>query len=127
MRRILIRPKMFPRIRTLQPQLLTIIEPQPRNRNHNNAQERQQTRGPLIPKFRVHLIGEERETSSYEIADENDTGESRGRVGLIAVDDVVEDGEDDDVDAQTEESRGDDGNDPVDARERSPSEPVKSC
>jgi hypothetical protein len=43
---------------------------------------------------------------------------------LVAVDDIVEDGQDDDVDAQTEESGGDDGNDPVNTGEGSPSEPV---
>ena len=99
MRRILILRKMFPSIRTLQPQPLTIIKPQPRNRNHNNTQECQQTRRPLITQLRIHLVCKQRETSTDEIADEDYTGESRGRVGLVAVDDVVEDGEDDDVNA----------------------------
>lgn len=97
--RILITPKMFPSIRTLQPQLLTIIEPQPRNRYHNNTQKRQQTRRPLESQLVIHLICKQRETSSYEIANEDHTSECRGAVGLIAVDDVVENGEDDDVDA----------------------------
>jgi hypothetical protein len=117
MRRILITPEMFSSIWTLQPQFLAIIEPQPRNRYHNNTQKRQQTRSPFIPKLVVHLVCEQRETSAYEVADEDHTGECRGAVGLIAVNDVVEDGEDDDIDAQTEESRSDDGNDPVDRGE----------
>jgi hypothetical protein len=116
---------MLSRIRRLQPQLLTIVKPQPRDRNHNDTQKRQQTRCPLIPEFGIHLIREEREASSYEIADEDDACERRGRISLVAVDDVVEDGKDDDVDAQTEESGGDDGDDPVDAGEGSPSEPVR--
>lgn len=99
MRRILITPKMFPSIRTLQPQPLSIIKPQPRDRYHNNTQKRQQTRRPFEPKLVVHLICEKRESCAYEIANEDYTGECRSAVGLIAVDDVVEDGEDDNVDA----------------------------
>lgn len=124
MRRIFVRPKMLSRIRRLQPQFLTIVEPEPRDGNHNYAQECQQTRCPLIPELGIHLIREKREAGSYKIADEDDACERRGRVCLVAVDDVVEDGEDDDVDAQTEESRGDDRDDPVNAGEGSPSEPV---
>lgn len=99
MRRILILRKMLPSIRTLQPQLLAIIKPQPRNRYHNDTQKRQQTTRPLIPQLIIHLVGKQREASSYKIANENYTGECGCRVGLVGVDDVVEDAEDDDVDA----------------------------
>jgi hypothetical protein len=99
MRRILITPKVLSSIRTLQPQLLTMIEPQPRDRDHNNTQKRKQARCPLIAQFVVHLICKQRETSAYEITDEDYTGECRGAVGLIAVDDIVEDRENDDIDA----------------------------
>jgi len=126
MRRILILRKMLPSIRTLQPQLLAIIKPQPRNRYHNDTQKRQQTTRPLISQLIVHLVCKQRKASSYKIANEDYSGERRGRVGLVRVDDVVEDAEDDDVDAQAEETGGDDGDDPVDAGEGCPCEPVNS-
>lgn len=126
-RRILVLREMLSGIRTLQPQLLTIVEPQPRNRNHEDTQERKQTRSPLIAKFIVHLIGEEGKAGTHEIANEDHAGERGGGIGLVGVDDVVEDAEDDDVDAQAEEAGGNDGDDPVDAGEGCPCEPVRWC
>lgn len=64
MRRILILRKMLSSIRTLQPQLLAIIKPQPRNRYHDNTQKRKQARRPLISQLIVHLVCKQREASS---------------------------------------------------------------
>ena len=112
--------------RTLQSQLLAIIEPKPRNRNHENTQKSQQTASPFVSQPVVHLRCEKWEASSDEVANQNNAGKCRGTVSLVTVDDVVEDGEDDDVDAEAEEAGSDDGHDPVDGGEASPGKPLKS-
>lgn len=115
---------MLSRPRTLQAQSFTLVEPQPRNGNHDDTQERQQARRPLEAEPLVHLGGEERESGTDDVTYENDAGESGSGIGLVRVDDVVQNGEDDDVDAHAEETGGDDGDDPVYAWVRCPCEPA---
>lgn len=123
MRLILILRKMLPRPRTPLPDLLAPIKEHPRNRTHHDTQKRQQRTRPLQAQVLVHLFGEEREPCADEVAHEDDARQRARAVRLVRVDDVVEDGEDDDVDARAEEGARDDGDDPVDGGEGCPCEP----
>lgn len=48
-----------------------------------------------------------------DISREDHAREGRRRVGLMAVDDIIQDRQDDDVDAEAEEGGGDNGHDPA--------------
>ena len=58
------------------------------------------------------MLPEEREARAHQVAHEDDARERRGRVDLVAIDDVVEDAEDNDVNAGAEDGGGEDGHDP---------------
>lgn len=88
---ILIRVKVLARPRTAQPNGTTLVEEDEGNRYEQNGNEAQQTGCPLIVELLVHLRGEQGESSTDEVPDEDDTGQRGGRVGLVTVDDVVED------------------------------------
>ena len=123
MRRILVLIKMLPSPRTREPNPLTAIVEDERDRNQRDGQERQQRTRPLQPQFVVHLRREQREPGADDVADEDDPRQRAGAVGLVRVDDVVEDREDHDVDAEAEEDGADHGHEPVHGRERRPAEP----
>lgn len=123
---ILIRVKVLARPRTAQPNGTTLVEEDEGNRYEQNGNEAQQTGCPLIVELLVHLRGEQGESSTDEVPDEDDTGQRGGRVGLVTVDDVVEDTEDDDVETRTEERRRNDGDNPVHGPVAGPAEPEQT-
>jgi len=97
------RHEVVPRPSALEPYVLTTVEEHPRNRDKQDTQKGEERRRPLVTHFGIHLLCEKRKARADDVSDENDTCQGRCGVGLVAVDDVVEDREDDDEDAGTEE------------------------
>lgn len=123
---ILVLIKMLSSPRTPEPNLLTEIEEDKRNRHEHDSQETQETGSPLIVQRLIHLGRKQGKARTDKIAHEDNARERRSRVRLVAVDDVVEDAQDHDIDAGAEEGGPDDGHDPVDAGVAGPSEPEEA-
>ena len=102
--------------RTPQPDDLPLIVKKKRDRHQWNRDEPQQRRRPIIAQLLIHL----------RLAHQNHPCERRGRIRLVAVDDVVQDAQDDDVDTRAEQCGCDDGHDPVHAAVARPTEPEEA-
>ena len=126
MRVILVLVKVLSCPWTSQPNALALVEEDEGNGDQQNRDKAKQTGGPFVVQLLVHLGRKQRETRPDDIANQNHPGKGRGGIGLVAINNVVENAQNHNVDARAEEGRRDNGHNPVDRPVAGPSKPEET-
>ncbi len=94
---MLILVEMLSRPRTPQPDNLASVEEDEWDRHQQDSDVSQQGRSPLVVQLLIRLSGKQWEASFNHISHQDNASQRRGRVCLVAVDDVIKDTQNDDV------------------------------